>query len=222
MLRIFLFSALFMFGLMTLPSTFAAVVYANTITPFTGTHSDVEADIKVFDAFRLGSPATVNNVQWKGLYEGSYFSVPSVTDAFSIRFYNDINGNIGPLLGEFHVGNAVNRTSTGQIFSRNIPFYQYEANLGSGIDLLAGTQYWLSIQNNTVANADSDWFWAVEFTSANSKYLLANQYHDFPNNNHHFILSGNSKLNAISEPVTLTLFGLGLLGIATLRKRKRA
>jgi hypothetical protein len=220
MLRLFIFSVLITVGLMTLPGASAAVVYSNSVTPITATHSDVQVDIQVFDAFKLGSDATVNTVEWKGLYHGPYPSVASGVDAFSIRFYSDANGDIGPLLGEFRVGNAVNRTATAQIFSRDIPFYQYEAGLGNGIDLLAGTQYWLSIQNDTSANLASDWFWALEYAPANSKFRLANSYQNAPNNNHDFILSNNGQLNAVPAPATLPLLGLGLFGIAATRKRK--
>jgi hypothetical protein len=220
MFRLFIFSVLLVFGSMTLPSASATVIYSNSITPITATHSDVEVDIQVFDAFKLSSAATVNTVQWRGLYHNTSASLASGADAFSIRFYGDANGDIGPLIGEFHVGNAVNRTATAQIFSRGVPFYQYAAGLGNGINLLAGTQYWVSIQNDTSTNLSSDWFWALEYAPANSKFRLAGHDHDAPDNKHDFILSNNDQMNTVPAPATLTLLGLGLFGIAATRKRK--
>jgi hypothetical protein len=220
MFRPFIFSVFLVFSFMILPSASAAVIYSNPVKPITATRSDVQVDIQVFDAFKLSSAATVNTVQWKGFYHGPDPSLASGADAFSIRFYGDANGNIGTLLGEFQVGNAVNRTATTQIFSRGIPFYQYEASFGNGINLLPGTQYWLSIQNDTSTNLSSDWFWAVEYAPANSKLRLAGRYHDTPDNKHDFILSNNEQLNAVPAPATQTLLGLGLFCIAATRKRK--
>ena len=140
-----------LFGLLCLTAgqAHAAIVYSETPNLTTGTLSDVDRPFYLANDFMLGSDTTVTGVEWRGMYFSS--ATPQAVDAFTINFYADNGGSVGAFLAGFDVGNDVNRALAGINFNAQIPFYGYQSDLGSGIDLLANTTYWISIFNDTTA-----------------------------------------------------------------------
>ena len=92
----------------------AGIIFSQTPEISTGTASDADSPrgYRVADDFILDSKATITGVSWRGLYylDGS---APS-TDNFFLNFYEDLGGAVGNLMSSFYVGDAVDRTDTGQ------------------------------------------------------------------------------------------------------------
>jgi len=65
------------------------------------------------DEFQLDQSALIRNITWWGGYLSGYSVPPPVADNVIIRLFADHSGKPGVLLGDFHVGNDVNRVATG-------------------------------------------------------------------------------------------------------------
>lgn len=147
-------------GLLLSTPASAAPIFSRTPIPNTGGASDRDSTTRMADDFTLSSNDTVRSVIWRGLYTDG---TPQAVDDFNINFYSDSAGLPGALLQSFAVGNAVNRVDTGTMSAPCCSFFEYSADLGTGIALLASTTYHLSISNDTTSDVTGDWLWAVEF-----------------------------------------------------------
>jgi hypothetical protein len=129
----------------------AATVYSQTPIIDAGQRSDRDTNNRTADDFTLAGNETVVSVTWRGLYIGLDNTAPG-SDDFNVNFYADDGGGVpdlpGVLLQSFAVGNAVNRTDTGQVVDGSTVF-EYTADLGAGIALNGGTLYHLSISGDT-------------------------------------------------------------------------
>lgn len=145
---------------MTLPVA-AQVVYdegsPNQVSAFTSDAGPGGNGFLAAETFYLDIPATFNAVEWYGTYGPS--NTPLATDAFTILIF-DTTANVPnavPIL-TFNVGNAVNRTATGQTVSDSVSEYFYSSILPSSVSLSSGT-YGISIVNDTTADTDDVWSW---------------------------------------------------------------
>lgn len=128
------------------------------------TPNDLSAVIggETADDFMLGATADITGVQWRGLYVPDALSggdrfVASADDDFEIRIYSDADGEPGPIVATFEVGNNVNRISgpienvgLGGLASQT---FEYSADIH--FTAVACTTYWISILNNTANDPDN-------------------------------------------------------------------
>jgi len=139
-------------------------VYSNLLALSSTTDpSQVLPPLLVADDFTVASDGEITNLCWQGVYD---FVVSADFDNFRVRVYEDLEGLPDPnSFVEISQGTGltvVSRTATNQTLGATNPIYQYEATIdlggGAGIDVLAGTCYWLEISNG-IADQGSTWAW---------------------------------------------------------------
>ena len=201
-----------------IPAT-AQVIYDNGTTPSNSFVSDTDFPGFVADDFSLAPGANViTGVQWTGLY--AFTNTPTQPDNFTIQFFADVGGSpvVTPFLS-LSVG-SVGRTDTG-IDIGGADLFEYTANVAP-LALAPNTAFWLSVFNNTAADTDDNWYWAMQDALGNS------HARDTPadpwmlqvppvGNRQDFQLTGP----AIPEPSVLALLAIGVIGLLGCR-RKRA
>ena len=210
-------------------SAAAALIYTETFIPNTATASDVDFQNESANVAFLSYAAndfipvtggTITDISWKGFYFSD--GTPQASDDFTINFYSDTGGTAGGLLASFNVGDAVNRTGTGQFHSGS-EFFSYQADIGAGIDVLSGSTYWVSIFNDTTVDTNDDWYWATNTGMSGPGYARNASTDgiswevtssDLP---YYFELS-----SAVPIPPALWLFGSGLLGLVGMARYKKS
>jgi hypothetical protein len=165
--------------------------------------SDFARSQQEADNFALAQSASVLTIHWWGAYANN--DLP--TDHFTLRFFADVAGN--PAMTPFVDLSSVSltRTATNLVDNLGDQVYDYQATLPSPISFNEGTNYYLSLVNNT---GDWDWVgsgpgmhWArPDDTSAWT--LSANT------TNFAFELSGGA---AVPEPSALLLLAIGTVGL---------
>lgn len=196
----------------------ADVIYDNGTTPSNSFVSDTDFPRFVADDFILASGANViTAVQWTGLY--AFTNTPQ-PDNFTIQFFADVAGS--PALTPFlslAIGNP-GRTDTG-IDITGSDLFSYTANVAP-IALAPNTVFWLSIFNDTSADSDDNWFWAMQDALGNS--------HDRGNAADPWVLQvppvGNRQdfqligPRVVPEPSVLALLAIGVIGLLGGRRKQ--
>ena len=199
----------------------AAVIYDNGTLPSTGGEgSDLDGTNIQANDFSLTAPnTTIRSINWRGFYGGGDL-VPPASDAFTLRIYSDSSGPTGSLLHEFAVGNA-NRTDSGVNFAgRDI--FTYSANI-TATTLSAGTNYWLSIFNNTSTDDDVwSWQYAVLPGAGNSVRSSNQGTSWFANATEHTFQLDDASVAPVPVPAAVWLMGSALMGLVGFRRKKSA
>jgi hypothetical protein len=166
-----------------------------------------------YDNFTLATAATVTGVEWTG----SYFNSPnqgSIT-AFTLTFWSDAAGQpSGTALDTVVIPGNANETATGVggVDNAGNPVFTYSADISSfPLIAAAGTQYWLSIvpdlgfppQWGWESGTGGDGISYQDFFGSRSQNAI-----DLA-----FALNGSPVATVIPEPGSLTLWGLGLVGL---------
>jgi len=191
----------------------AAPVFVQMTVPPTAeyySYSQPGNAILTADDFVLGSSAMIQAVTWQGANSPAGAPGP---DAFRILFYTD---PIDPssLVASFDVG-AANRSDSGSTIGAGDVLYNYWANLGgAGFTAVAGTRYWISIQNGELVAPIDYWTWA-----GGPNGSMAGS---FDNGQTWFAQPGSTNFTLdsapIPEPATLSLVALGLVGVIRARR----
>lgn len=173
-----------------------------------GPTSDVDIGLRAFDSFRLGSAATVREVEWYGFdFTGGQFqvsfshsagSVPSATPFFQAT----VTPTVTPTAG-------------------NTSFFS--AEIGSQ-SLDADTDYWLSIFSITANPANFNWMIAIpgspsDFRTNVSRNLTSGA-HTLTFGDLAFALKDDTGVIPIPAALPLLLSGLSGLGLVAWRRRK--
>lgn len=185
--------------------------------------TDSPTNIRSADDFAI-APGTlpIQSISWSGLYTNN---APNAPDDFTINFFLDNAGTPDPvgLITSLMPGNAVNRVDSSFNTPTGMDIYNYHADVGS-LSLAAGN-YWVSIVNNTSADADDDWRWSYSSpvsAGGNAAYIggtasswtmiggeMSFALHDAP-------------VTAVPVPAAIWLMGSALLGLVGVRFKKTA
>ncbi|MEI8196937.1 MAG: autotransporter-associated beta strand repeat-containing protein, partial [Phycisphaerae bacterium] len=114
----------------------------------------LDGDAYVWEAFTLGSTASIGQLTWRGGYTNvlSGAGMAPVYN-FRIQFWNSIPGNSQPNVGnylvpgkmaEFVVGSNAGETAAGTF--GGVPMYDYSYILPTPFVATAGTTYWVQIE----------------------------------------------------------------------------
>lgn len=172
--------------------------------------ADSDHDLAVATTrFTLADPATVNRLEWWGIYYPN--GTASASDDFTLMIYADAAGLPGTALATVHLGN-VQREATGQtvvIWDE----YAYTATFPT-ITLAAG-DYFLGLGNDP---ADAElWGWETTLgglqAGGASFHPTSGTWQADPAENLAFRLS-------IPEPESLALLAIGAAGLTGMRRRK--
>lgn len=209
----FVFAALFT---LAVPS-WAGIIYTQ---PWNGTSNVYSSQndtgglgnfATVYNQFTLSVTNTITGVGWTG----GYFNPPTLgpITSWSVAFYADSGGMPGPMLANFVT--AGNGTETYNSTVNSIPIYDY--SVGTNFFAIAGVSYWLSVVPDLAA--PPQWGWATSNVGNNQGFqcFFGNcNYLDPVGINLAFDLRGAEA----PEPGTLVLLASGLVGAASLVRRK--
>ena len=116
------------------------------------------------DDFMLASPATLNNVTWRGAFSNDAPAFPVSFELFVYAkqptvFLPDRSNVLSQTVITFDSADDFIDTGLDTPSGRNI--YEFRADL-TPVDLVAGTQYWFSPLANTTGDGGTNlgWFWA--------------------------------------------------------------
>lgn len=173
---------------------------------------------QVADNFGLAGPVTLTALSWAGQYDTEQTSLTNPVQ-FRIRFFED-DGGLPASTALSIVDVAVTGTPTGTSFDGS-PWLAYSTALPL-LSLTAG-DYWVSIlefDTQTPAAGGSQWLWGRSDNSSVASAVRGTETEDWAasGGNMAFTLEGRG---AVPEPAALGVFGIGLLGLAAFRRRRR-
>lgn len=167
-----------------------------------------------YDNFSVLNNTNITSLTWVGDY---FTGNPATITGFTINFYADNAGVPGTLLqSDAIIGNA-NETGIGFDNFSNAAF-SYSAALPTPFTAFAGTPYWMSI----VADLPypPSWGWELGTGGDGLAYQTYNGFNNSLGNDLAFSLITTDLTTP--EPGSFALFaGMGLTGVACLRRRRR-
>ena len=225
-----------------MPAAASPIVYNQpTVTPTPSVRASHDqgppfgsTEFQTFDSFSLSDTALIDGVSWQGSYFNTFvangaFQPPANASQFTVQFYADAAGAPGVLLANYvFAPSAANETFNRQeAFVLNpalgLAIYDYEVDLPSGFQALAGTTYWLSVYafQPPSSPTEAQWGWNGG-TGGNGMSFQTTGGIPAPGIvgvDRAFTLEGT----VVPEPSTIFLVGLGAVGLARrLKNRSRA
>lgn len=168
----------------------------------------------VFDNFTLGAAFNIDEFQWVGGYFNP--SVQGVMTGATLTFYADAGGAPGAALATYTGGGNFGETFIGtDIFGD--PMFLYDGLLGSPFAAAANTQYWVSIVPDV--GFPPQWGWGTSSDADLTAWQCFFGTCGPVGSDMAFALNGTAQ-TTVPEPGTLVLMGSGLLGLASIIRRK--
>jgi hypothetical protein len=167
-----------------------------------------------YDNFTLGATYNITEFAWVG----SYFNPPQqglITGA-TLTFYADAGGAPGAVLWQRSGSGNFGETFLG-FDNVGDPTYLYDGLLGTPFVAQAGTTYWVSIVPDL--GFPPQWGWETATGGDGAAYQCFFGTCGAIPNDVSFALYGNQ--TTTPEPSALILFGSGLVGLGSLRRRLR-
>lgn len=169
------------------------------------------SEFQVAENFTLGNNYDLTNLR--------FWSIQSTAGDYSGSVYWAIYANSGGAPGSIVTfgTSAVAATPTGG--STGFGYGAYAFDIPVAFSLTAGN-YWLGLHNGPLANiSPSEMLWATTAVAIGSAGLYKDVVWVSSGNEHAFAIDGN--VSAVPEPATAALLLAGLLGTASLARRRR-
>jgi hypothetical protein len=159
-----------------------------------------------YDNFKLASSSNITSVD----FTGGYFNpgAPGTITKFTLTIYSDVAGAPGAAL----YTQVVNSNGNEVLLSGNIDTY----DIATSFIAAAGTEYWVSVVPDL--GFPPQWGWATGTGGDGIGYQCFFGACGQTGNDFAFTLNGQG---TVPEPLTLSLFGAGLTGVAAMRRRKK-
>jgi hypothetical protein len=182
----------------------ASAIYNNLYSANAGVDPLTNWGPPLFDSFSTG-PSGFNLADVKLLLEGA----PTSPGSFTAAVYSDSSTAPGALL--YTIG-----TLSDSALSSSLSVVDF--TLASPDYLAANTRYWLVL--NTTNNSSAEWGWSFD----QSALGVAGEYFGHGTSVYPNTASGPyqmelSSSSAVPEPTTMLLLGLGLIGVAGVRRK---